>query len=169
MNQELNQIEITYSPIEDRLIMVLRMQDFSEYRLWITRKFAKMLWSILIELTQMSPAPPKEIEQQMHKTQTRFEKEQAARQVPTPAQYGMQVATQPLGKDPVLVSRIQVHRQEDNSHLLLLLSEQGHSYQLSCNDMLVQSLARLLSASVKKASWDLDFRFRDLRADGHNA
>ena len=50
----INQIQIRYAPVEDRIVLRLNTEDSSEFRFWITRRYAKILAVSLMKLLHSS-------------------------------------------------------------------------------------------------------------------
>jgi hypothetical protein len=48
----LHQIKIDYVSEQDRLLMQLATSDANEVRMWMTRRFVKVLWPLLIKLAE---------------------------------------------------------------------------------------------------------------------
>ena len=63
---------------------------------------------------------------------------------------------QPLGPEPLLVSRIQARREGDGRTLLALLPQEGAGTHLMLSDNLLHGLMKLVQQSAVKAEWDLE-------------
>ena len=48
---KLAQIQIRFAPVEDRLLMRLSTDDGAEFRFWLTRRYVRIMWPILHQLT----------------------------------------------------------------------------------------------------------------------
>ena len=44
-----------FSAEDDRLLLRLSTRDRTEYRLWLTRRFVKVLWGALIQTLEKTP------------------------------------------------------------------------------------------------------------------
>ena len=51
----LEQIRIDFSPEQDRLLMRIASSDRSEVLLWFTRRCVRLLWPLLVKMTQSVP------------------------------------------------------------------------------------------------------------------
>lgn len=183
MGTKLSQVELSYDPMEDRIILRLKTQDFAEYRLWITRRYLKMLWPVLQKLLRehqpmqeeldaplsedfaiepkgkdLSPGAVSEAERE--RVSEAFEKEQSLKQSPLAKQFATEIVTTPLGEKPQLVTQLQV-RQEGGTgnYVLCLNSPEGKGFELSLDRPLLLSICKLLSEGLKRTDWDLDYRF----------
>ena len=51
----LEQIRIDFVPEQDRLLMRIASSDRSEVLLWFTRRCVRLLWPLLVKMTQSVP------------------------------------------------------------------------------------------------------------------
>ena len=49
---KLRQLKIDFNPEGDRLLMQLSTSEGAEMRLWLTRRFVKLLWPLLVQLAE---------------------------------------------------------------------------------------------------------------------
>ena len=49
MAAQLHQLTLTFDPIEDRILLRIGTAENTEYRLWLTRRFVKVLWKALMK------------------------------------------------------------------------------------------------------------------------
>ena len=50
MTAPLHQLTLTFDPVEDRILLRIGTADNTEYRLWLTRRFLKVLWEALMKI-----------------------------------------------------------------------------------------------------------------------
>ena len=55
MVDTLHQLNLTISTEEDRLLLRLSTSGRSEYRLWLTRRFVRALWDVLVKAAERQP------------------------------------------------------------------------------------------------------------------
>jgi hypothetical protein len=51
----MKQLNITFNPVEDRLLLRMttgKADSLAEYRIWVTRRFAHLLWSVLDRMAE---------------------------------------------------------------------------------------------------------------------
>ena len=48
----LHQLKIDFEAEQDRLLMLVSTSDQVEVRLWLTRRFVKLLWPLLVKLAE---------------------------------------------------------------------------------------------------------------------
>ena len=54
---QLHQMQITYVPVEDRLLYRVNTKHRQEFRFWMTRRYVKLLWKGLIDILKKREAP----------------------------------------------------------------------------------------------------------------
>lgn len=148
MNPALQQINVSYVPVEDRLLLKVRSSDDSEYRLWLTRRYTGLLLRVLQEQTEQQGGPAAVAS----RPETRgLLKNGAFGQSwvePESPRY-------PLGRDGVLGFRIQAGRREDGLLQLQLSPENGEGLSLTLDQSLLYLLSNLLEQGLSQTDWRL--------------
>jgi hypothetical protein len=62
---------------------------------------------------------------------------------------------QPLGPEPLLITRIQARRMPDGRTQVAMLPAEGQGAHLSLSDNLLHGVMRLVQSAVAKAEWEL--------------
>ncbi len=52
---QIHQIQIRHDETEDRLLLRLSTSDNHEFRFWLTRRFVKRLWAMLVQMLSLHP------------------------------------------------------------------------------------------------------------------
>jgi hypothetical protein len=133
---KLRQLKIDFAAEQDRLLMQLATSEGAELRLWLTRRFVKLLWPLLVQLAE--DASPR-------MSRADFSKP-----------YEAEPATMPLGAEPLLLARIQTGRDQGGLPVVALHPAEGQGLTLSLDSVLLHSVCRLLQAAVRKTDWDID-------------
>lgn len=161
MNHALNQINITFNPVEDRLLLRVcaagpESKNPAEFRMWLTRRFVRLLWAVfekalddeLEKIPQFTPDNKgviRRLQQEADLSQADFS---------TPYKTPESLAT-PLGEAPLLLSKIRLSKNSRNQPVLCLNTEQDKGINLTLNTQLVNSLMKLLAQTTDAAQWDL--------------
>ena len=158
MTNALHQLNIAYNPIEDRLI--LRMTagspgDLLEYRLWLTRRFVKLLWNVLDQMLETEARRDSRVSIESLDAFKQFQQSDALAQSDFKTAYQAESARTPLGADPLLISRFQVSRGPEGNQVLSLQTQAGQTLNLTLNASLIHSIRKLLLDKVLEAQWDL--------------
>ncbi len=155
----LSQINIGYNPVEDRLL--LRMTSGSadgvaEYRMWMTRRFVRLMWNALSQSLDQDTASDHRIEPAGREAVREFEEEAALSSADFSTPYKPRVVSTPLGPEPVLISRLQIRKEQDGKKVMSLLDRKNQGLTLGLTTGMIHSLRKILVDAVLKANWNLD-------------
>ncbi|MCG8426054.1 MAG: hypothetical protein MI754_01700 [Chromatiales bacterium] len=159
---DLRQLNIQYVPKEDRVLLRIRFDD-NEVSLWLTRRYCKLLLSVLETLTngnaqQQAADGPKE------KTIKAFQREAATSNADFATPYQESTNTHPLGDKPVVAHQIEYNRINDQQIRLTFGAETGEKINLHLNQALLHTLNKLLLMGVEKADWEISDNIQPLPA-----
>lgn len=161
MNQALNQINITFNPIEDRLLLrvcagATGAGEPAEFRMWLTRRFVRLLWTVfekvLDEEVDRIPQVTPDNKGVIRRLQQEADLSQADFSTPykTP-----DTPVTPLGEAPLLLSKIRLSKNSHNQPVLYLNTEQDKGINLVLNTQLINSLMKLVAQTTDAAQWDI--------------
>jgi hypothetical protein len=155
----LHQIKVDYDAGEDRLLMQLSTSEASEVRLWLTRRFVKLLWPLLVKLAEeASPRIRTQASAEARRALLGLEHEEAVQRADFTKPYDASEREMPLGKAPLLLARIQTGRDRKGQPVVALHPAEGQGVTLTFDSVLLHSLCRLLQAAVKKSDWDMELK-----------
>ena len=155
----LRQINIDYDAENDRLLMRIGTSDGAELRLWLTRRFVKLLWPLLVKLAEdASPRIRTQANPEARKALLGLEHEQALSRADFSRPYENETPTTPLGEAPLLLSRIQTGHDRNRQPIVALHPSDGQGVTLNLDAVLLHSLCRLLQAAAQKSDWDVELR-----------
>ncbi|MES2606145.1 MAG: hypothetical protein V4603_14515 [Pseudomonadota bacterium] len=157
MTGNLQQLNISYHPVQDRLLLRVNAGDSGEFRIWFTRRYTELLVTVLIDLMEKEGgmrelASHRDTVSQFK--QGAFEKEYESPPTSLASPSGPPPAL-PLGADGVLAFRINANRQDDGTLTLQLLPEQGQGLNLQLNRSLLYMLYNLLEQGLAQAHWNI--------------
>src|SRR5512144_1282722 len=52
LSMRLHQLKIDFAAEQDRLLMLIAASEQVEVRMWLTRRFVKLLWPLLVQLAE---------------------------------------------------------------------------------------------------------------------
>jgi hypothetical protein len=164
MMQKIHQMQIVFVPEQDRLLFRLRTTDGSEMKLWLTRRYVKLLWNVMKQMLGKLHSG-KDADGRTSEAQLSFQHEQALAKMnfATPYQEAPH-AYRPLGEEPVLVANIQVKPGLENTQMLCMHPVRGSGIEIAMDSFWLHSLCKLLVGAVKSADWDLNLRIGDYGA-----
>jgi len=156
---KLHQIKIDYAAEADRLLMLVATHDGAEFRLWMTRRFVKLLWPLLLKMVEdSSPRVLTQANPEAKKALLGIEHEQAVKKADFSTPFQAAPRSTPLGNEPLLLARIQTGRDPRGLPLLSMHPSTGQGINLTLDGVLLHSICKLIAAAVSKADWDLEFK-----------
>jgi hypothetical protein len=148
MQNNLQQINISYLPTEDRLLLKASTSDQNELRIWFTRRYTSLLINVLAQ--QMDKAGGI-MELASNKTTLEQFKGGAFSQ-----EYQQQTPQHfPLGENGVLGYRINAGKNTDSRVNLQLLPEAGEGLNLTLDKPMLFMFYNLLEQALVHADWNL--------------
>lgn len=150
----LNQIQLTYIPQEDRLLLSLQTQDFLEYRFWITRYLIKPFWHLLMELLKADrkSAEQHRLESELYLKSILDERDQHR---PIADKLSQHIAKQPFGTQAYLISKISGKPAENHTSILHFEDIQGNFVECAGDSTIIIAICQLILQTIKIAQWDL--------------
>lgn len=162
---QLHQIQLQYDAHEDRGLLRISTQDGAEYRFWMTRRYVKVLWPILLRMVSENEQVARQADPAAKRTVLSFQHEQALGRSDFATRYQEEEKRLPLGQDPILLARVQLKRAPSGSPVLCMHPLEGQGIELAMNDVLVHSLCKLVGDVVRQAEWDVDADIERATAD----
>ena len=153
---QLHQIRLQYDAQEDRGLLLVSTQARAEYRFWLTRRFVKLLWPVLMKVVESDEQVQRQSDTQAKKAVVSFQHEKALDQSDFSTAYKTEGLSQPLGDAPVLLAKIQLKQAANGNRLLCMHPLDGQGIELALNAVLLHSLCKLISDTVQTAGWDLE-------------
>jgi hypothetical protein len=146
MPAPLEQINVSYQPGEDRLLMKVT-SNREEYRIWLTRRYTALLLGVLENQLNALGTP----------TATRTgnlasKLKQGAYEKPFKAE---NTRKYPLGEQGILGYRINVSKPKDGSVNLQLLPEQGQGLNLKLDEATTTMFCNLIEQGLTQTDWQL--------------
>ncbi len=151
----LEQIRIDFIPEQDRLLMRLASADRSEVLLWLTRRCVRLLWPLLMKMTESAPHIAQQPLPEARQALLGMQREQALSKANFSRPYDAENRERPLGAEPIVVARLNTGRNKKGKHVLMLMPQQGQGVTLALEDTLLHGLCKLLQDVVAKADWDI--------------
>lgn len=153
----LEQFSVAYDPRQDRLIWRVRTSDDAEYRFWITRRYLRLLWPILMKMADDFSACKAPHDPLARHALAELAHGRAVDGADFSSRY-RDGSLFPLGEEPVLLARITTRPLEANTQRLTVLPEPGQGINLDLDEKLVHLLARLLQEAAVAADWGMALR-----------
>jgi hypothetical protein len=151
----IHQIQMRYEKLQDRILLRVSTSARAEFRFWITRRYAKLFWTILIKMLEHDPVAAMHADEKVRRTMMGFQHADAVRAGEFGKQYEETPSALPLGTDPVLLSRVTAKKNADAQQFLCMHPEQGQGIDVSVNVELLHMISKLLVDAVAQSDWDL--------------
>ncbi len=167
---QLHQMQLSYVATEDRILFRVNTKARQEFRFWMTRRYAKVLWDAVSRLLQSQqkvdqpesgsqPAVDPKVRDELIKSVEikRSHKEQVEKS-DFQTQY-QESQYLPLGEEPVLLFGVGVKSGNGKQPLLCMHPKDGRGIELALNEQIAHSLCKLIRDSAEKAQWGLELSF----------
>lgn len=152
MPSSLQQVQLNYDQVQDRLILTFMTQDFCEYRFWITRHILIAFWEILHKLEQALETSK---EQKIQEKQQATENIRQEKQQPEANKYGMRMSRRPLGEEPLLLFKIIAKPSEQGFAFFHLEDIKGQSIEFNGDSAFITALSQLVQKTMPQTNWGL--------------
>lgn len=153
------QMRVEFDAPEDRLLMSIISKDGKEFRMWLTRRFVRLLWPNLLKLAESTPEAAAQQSDAARSSVVRFQHEQAIASTKFTSKYDREkVVSQYYGETPVLITEGQIRRtsNERGPNQIVFMAKDGRPVTMALDNVLLHSMARLIRNAAKKAGWELD-------------
>ena len=186
MTSPLHQLTMTYSPEQDRVMLRIGTKENTEYQLWMTRRFVRIMWRALIQIMERDPNLAKDWLPEDRVPKDQVPKDQVPRdQVPRDqvpevkdAIMAMQHQESVQNSDfsqkhakgnvnlmantgALLVIGGQVKPVNENRTRINLKTDKGTGIEFFLNKKLLHALCHMIIKSAHRAQWDLDLTVGD--------
>lgn len=142
------QLQLTYDPAEDRLLLTMGLGDRT-VGVWLTRRFTELLWQALWQragasVDEKASATAREMLLTMQQNEAL--RDHAVTQSPKLK----------LDSAPILATTLKYGPNENNGHHLSLIDGSGSGESMTLDDTSLHALIRLLDESMANSEWRLD-------------
>ena len=162
-------MQLRYEETEDRLLLRLSTTDDCEFRFWLTRRFVKRLWPMLVQMLEWDKAVQQQLDPDTRHAVLDFQHEgySAAADYKTQFQERTPDAPRrmPLGEAPVLLGKAEGKKQSQGVQILRLHPLHGTGIDMTVDTKLLHVFMRLLREQVGKTDWDVNLALYEGAAD----
>jgi hypothetical protein len=147
--QNLQQINISYNPVEDRLLFKLRAGNNQEFRLWFTRRFTRIFLSLLLE--KMNTFGGADSIAVSNDTQQDIKNGALTKKyiVPEAPEY-------PLGESGIVPTKMNVSQLKNNGIVIQFSDNANKGMKLNMDKKMLFMVHKLLIQSIAKADWAIE-------------
>jgi hypothetical protein len=151
----LHQIQLRYDAVEDRALLRISTTGTSEFRFWVTRRYAGILRRALHEHLGHAARTAAHVPAERQHAMLDFQRDAALATSDFKTGYvdDTQRST-PLGEAPVLLARVGLTRQTEAT-VLAMHPLRGQGIEIRLNDTMIHSLLKLLDDAARAGDWAL--------------
>lgn len=157
----IHQIQIRHDELEDRLLLRISTTDACEYRFWLTRRFTKQLWVLLLKMLEWDRAVQGQLDPAAKSTVLQIQHEGYSQQGDFSKQFEEQAQRMPLGETPVLLFQAKGTRRDQGLQVLSLHPRQGQGLDMTLDTRLLHIFAKLLRDAAAHPDWDLNLALHE--------
>lgn len=151
----IHQIQIRHDETEDRLLLRLSTTGNQEFRFWLTRRFVKRLWAMLVQMLEWEDAVRQQLDPSARRAVLDIQHEGYAQQANYAKKFEEAPRELPLGEAPALLAKAKGKKGHSGMQLLSLHPQQGQGIDLTLDTRLLHVFSRLLRQAVAKTDWDI--------------
>ena len=161
---QIHQIQLQFLAEPDRGLLRVNTHAREEFRFWITRRYAKILWPVLQQLMQTNPQVQSQASSESREAVVSFQHESAISKGDFDTPFQPETTSMPLGEEPVVLARVQLKNNDESPPTLCLHPLQGTGIEIAMNEGLVHSLSKLVLDLSVTAEWCLDLQIANAPA-----
>jgi len=158
---KLHQFNFAYQTDEDRLLLRVNTHDGAEYRLWLTRRIARLLWELLVRRLETAPEVAQQTSKQAKRTVVAFKRQAAVSKANFNKSYEAKPKELPMGEAPMLIVKLKATTVASGSHLIVFVPQRGKEISLTLSEDAILTFLHLFGQIVKKAKWGLPVDLED--------
>ncbi|MEK9722938.1 MAG: hypothetical protein VW405_05565 [Rhodospirillaceae bacterium] len=161
MSSPLHQLTMTYSPEQDRVMLRIGTKEKTEYQLWMTRRFVRVMWGALVQTIERNPELAKGVMPDVKKALMAMEHQESIQASDFSQEHAKGNVNLTSNTGALLVTGGQVKPVNGNLTRIKLNTENGTGIEFSLNKQLLHALCHMMVTSAQTAEWDLDLAIGD--------
>lgn len=156
MTDQIHQIQASYQPLEDRILLNIKTLNQQVYAAWVTRRYLQLLLPALHGHHPTSHEPLFDQKQSLV-NQLKNESSQLSNAFNKPYE-PPEHAEYPLGETPILLAKITFKALNSADPLVLLEPHSGSGIALPFQAELLGALLTIFGQALEAADWQLDVK-----------
>ena len=167
-NDTVRQITMTYSPEQDRLLLRIGTSEKSEYQLWLTRRFIKILWSGLMKIMENDAVLKKALMPEVRDAMLAMEHQEAVQSADFEQSHADDNRDLTSNTGPLLIQGATLTPVQPGITRLTLNTDSGMAINVTLNKQLMHALCHMTISTSSRAEWDLGLTVGDPGVIGGN-
>ncbi|MDA0704577.1 MAG: hypothetical protein O3A96_15280 [Proteobacteria bacterium] len=154
MAGSLQQINLKFDAAQDRLLLRMRVGE-EEVRLWLTRRYIRLMWGALVKLLGQVPEVVAQPEPKARRAVIAFQHQAAVQQSDFKKKYEAAAPQPELGPAPLLVTGSKLRMTEPKRPQIVFETDGGKAITVNLGMDTLHSFCRLVQKSVATAEWNM--------------
>jgi hypothetical protein len=150
----IHQIQMVYDQRQDRILLRLSTREHTEFRFWLTRRFVKRLWVLLLKMLEQDESF-RSLGEEARRALLGMQHETFVEEGDFSKAYEDAARQMPLGPEPVLLATAKGKVGAKGKHTLSLHPTIGQGIDLGLDSKLLHMLFKLLHDAVSRSDWDI--------------
>ncbi len=153
----IQQLNLSYSAEQDRLLLRVGLADNSELLVWLTYRITKQLWRMLNNETHLPTATSIQAETSPDQAVEQFKQEMQAAETLQKMDFSTeyQPRTEVVNNGAMLAISLVLIAYNEKPPTLEIPCLEGVTVRMNLNQELILALCNMLQLSTKEATWDL--------------
>lgn len=154
----LSQMQVSFSDVEDRIMLRINTLANEEFRFWLTRRFVKRLFPVINDTIMATPEIAAQDTHSNREAVLDFQREQAAQNADfaTPFLESDSDVSYPLGSGGVLIVKGKLQQEGRDNFSLSLKNKSNRGIDFMFTIDILYLLQKLLQDALRKTDWDLN-------------
>jgi hypothetical protein len=150
----IHQIQMAYDQRQDRILLRLSTREHTEFRFWLTRRFVKRLWTLLLKMLEQDESF-RSLSEAARRALLGMQHESFVGEGDFSKAYEDAARDMPLGPEPVLLATAKGKVDGKGNQTLSLHPAAGQGIDLGLNSKLLHMVVKLLRDAVARSDWDI--------------
>ena len=163
-----------YNPVHDRILFRVSTQKRLEYRLWLTRRIIKSLWSVAIrsfeaeveaevftDTTSKKTNIPTKQEPRVRQAVMSMKHQEAIQSSDFSKKHDTKTTTPPEGQRPLMVVKAEIGKTPEGNVQLTFHTLERKNVNLNLNEKTLHAVCHMLQRAADKAGWNLELKVGD--------
>ena len=157
----LHQLTMTYTPEQDRVMLRIGTGEKTEYQLWLTRRFVRVMWAALVKTIEMDPDLKKDLNTDVRDAVMAMDHQEQVQGSDFGQTHAAENVNLTSNTGPLLVVGGNVTPVNGNLTRINFKTANGMGIEFGLNKQLLHALCHMMITSAQKAEWDLDLAIGD--------
>ncbi len=153
---QIYQIQAGYDELQDRILLRLSTADHCEFLFWLTRRFTKRFWPVLLKMLEHDEVVRQQTSSEARRAVLGMRHEALVQTSDFASAFEEREYRRPLGSDPIVVGRADCTPRTGGLVMLALRPLHGQGIDLTLDARMLHSICKLLADALRKADWGIE-------------